>query len=258
MRPGVILLGVSVALGCSAADPAAPKPAKGSTDHDGTTTVEVGTDETPGDVEDAPLGSGYEARRRRAFAGCVQTASSALTGTVYAETTYDAWGWPVEKSTYAGDTVRTSYERDSERVLSSRSTFPVASTDTGCATQLRTMSTEYDVAERPVRVVTTTEGCGTVVETGTTHAYVLDDGVLIERWTSVDGVVSMYTTYDSCAMLKLEGDAKYHNHYLDDCVIDFVERRRYGWEWFYEDERPVRYTVEGSENDTVYTYRDCR
>ncbi len=252
--------------GCSA--PEDPKshglrgPSSEDTKDGGSDDGEGADTETGSDMGFQPLGSQWEEARRRALAGCEQTASSSLTGATYAVNEFDRWGWLVTKRLYSGGDVtgevHTTYRREEGRVVSSEVVREVgAGADTGCDAGTETVRTEYDVAQRPVHVSATTEACGATSVQETTIEYTVEDDVLIDSFTYQDDKLLTYTDYDRCAMRKHVGDAKYRNHYLEDCELDYVEYRRFGWFWFYEGQRPVRYTVEGADNDTLFSYRDC-
>jgi len=262
----LLILGFAATVACGEPDASEGKgsrsPSSEDTEEDGSDDGEDTDTETGSDVGFQPLGSQWEEARRRALAGCEQTASSSLTGATYAVTEYDGWGWPTTKRVYSGGSVRsevhTTYRREEGRVVSSEVVRDVGGgADTGCDAGTETVVTEYDIAQRPVRVLATTTACGTTSEQETTIEYTVEDDVLIDSFTYQDDKLLVYTDYDRCAMLHHVGDYKYRNRYVDDCELDYVEYRRFGWFWFYENQRPVRYTVEGADNDTLFSYRNC-
>jgi len=251
-----------VLLGCGAE----AEPHRDGRETEPTTTPELSTTPAVADDESVvtdPYGTRRPDRRRMALAGCEQTTRSTQTGTVYAVTRYDDGGWPVQRTTYVGDEVATqvdtTYVRDEEgRVVASEAVGVVPAVDTGCDEVTETVATTYDVAQRPVETVTTHEGCGATTEEVRTFVhFVEDERILYTATYDPDGKLVRYVTYDKCSMVKKDDDLRYRSTYDADCTVVLVELRRYGWWWTYEGERPVLFDIEGTDNDTAYTYTGC-
>jgi hypothetical protein len=254
-----------ILVGCAAPEATKRRAAAADPTEEGSeerSDVESTASETETDAERHPLGSRWEAERRQAVAGCERTATSLLTGAVRAVLQHDDFGWPVSMRLYSGGSVvsevQTTYVRQEGRVVSSEVVRALeAPIDTGCEAQTETVSTMYDIAERPVRVLTTTAGCGASVERETLIEYAFEDDELLYSAAYEEGELIRYITYDRCAMVRTDDDDRYRNRYVDGCELDYVEHKRFGWFWYYEDQRPVRYVIENVDDDTLYTYRGC-
>lgn len=250
-------------MGCGGDEAPGPEaPEEASTSSSSSTSTSTPSDTTEPEATD-PHGTRRPDRRRMALADCEQTTSSTQTGTVYAVTRYDDGGWPVQRITYVGDEVATqvdtTYVRDEEgRVVASEAVGVVPAVDTGCDEVTETVATTYDVAQRPVETVTTHEGCGTSTEEVLTFEhFVEDERILYTATYDPEGKLVRYVTYDKCSMVKKDDDLRYRSTYDADCTVVLVELRRYGWWWTYEGERPVLFDIEGTDNDTAYTYTGC-